>query len=489
VPVTNVRGASGDAAPTVVETHSAVLFFVGDRVYKVKKAVDLGFLDHRDLATRKAVCEREVALNRRLAPDVYLGVWDVVGPDGVPSDHLVVMRRMPADRSLARCVRAGEDVDDEIRHIAHALATLHAGEPPSPRAAELASVAAVGRNWHDSFTHLRTLERDAGLDGPTCRRIEGLVDRYLAGREALFRQRITDGWVRDGHGDLMAEDIFLLPDGPRILDCLEFDERYRIGDVVGDAAFLAMDLERLGHPDLARRFLAVYQDMVAARWPPSLAHHLVAYRAHVRAKVGAIRQVQEGRASDDEVAGLLDQCRRHLERGRVRLVLVGGPPGTGKSTVAEGIADALDAVVLRTDEVRRRLPDPPEGRYSPGAKRAVYDEAMREAGRLLGLGHHVVLDGTWDGLDQRTAARDVADDASADLVELECRAPEAVVQARIARRSEMGADPSEVTPEVATALATGFPRWPEATVLDTTEPFPATVRTALVALGWEDEDL
>ncbi len=348
--------------------------------------------------------------------------------------------------------------------------------------------SAVRRNWHDSFTHLRTLEADAGLDGSTCRRIEELVDRYLGGREPLFRQRIEDGWVRDGHGDLMAEDIFLLPDGPRILDCLEFDERYRIGDVVGDAAFLAMDLERIGRPDLARRFLALYQDMAAARWPPSLAHHLVAYRAHVRAKVGAIRQVQAGRSSDEEVAGLLDQARRHLERGRVRLVLVGGPPGTGKSTVAEGIADALDAVVLRTDEVRRRLPDPPEGRYAPEAKRAVYDEARREAGRLLGLGHHVVLDGTWDDLDLRTAARSLADDTAADLVELVCRAPDAVAAARVAGRLAVGTDASEVTPEVATALAARFPSWPEATVLDTTEPVADTVRRALVAIGWDEED-
>lgn len=463
MPVTTVLGPAGDLDLKVLETHSAVLFFVGDRVYKLKKAVDLGFLDHRDVATRKAVCEEEVALNRRLAPDVYLGVWDLVGPDGEPCDHLVVMRRMPDDRSMTRCVRAGEDVDDALRRIAHAVAALHTGTPPSPRAEELGSLAAVRANWHESFAQLRELEADAGLDVGTGRRIEELVDRYLAGREPLFRRRLDEGWVRDGHGDLMADDIYLLPDGPRILDCLEFDERYRIADVVADVAFLAMDLERIGRPDLARRFLALYREMAGASWPPSLADHHVAYRAHVRAKVGAIRQVQAGRAHDEKVAGLLDLALRHLERARVRLVVVGGPPGTGKSTVADGIADALDAVVLRTDEVRQRMPDPPEGRYSPAAKRAVYREALAEA-----------------------EARRAGAATASDVVELLCRAPAALAATRVARRLAAGTDPSEATPEVATALAERFPPWPEATVVDTTGPVAGARRTALGALGWPE---
>lgn len=484
MPVTTVLGPAGDLGLKVLETHSAVLFFVDDRVYKLKKAVDLGFLDHRTVAARKAACEQEVALNRRLAPDVYLGVWDVVGPDGEPCDHLVVMRRMPDDRSMTRCVRAGEDVDDALRQVAHLVATLHAGEPPSPRAAELASVDAVRGNWQESFTQLRGLEGGAGLDGTTCGRIEELVEDYLAGREPLFRHRIDEGWVRDGHGDLMADDVYLLPDGPRILDCLEFDERYRIGDVVGDVAFLAMDLERLGRPDLARRFLDRYREMAAATWPPSLGHHLIAYRAHVRAKVGAIRQVQAGRAGDEEVAGLLALTADHLERARVRLVLVGGPPGTGKSTVAAGLADVLDAVVLRTDEVRRRLPDPPTGRYGPGARRAVYREALNEARRLLGLGHHVVLDGTWDDAELRAAARTVGRETTSDVTELVCRAPVEVAAGRVRHRRADGRDPSEATPEVATALALRFPPWPEATDLDTTGPVAGTVARALRLVGW-----
>ena len=110
----------------VLETHAAVLFFVADRAYKLKKPVNLGFLDFRSRADRERVCHREVELNRRLAPDVYLGVADVIGPDGEPCDHFVVMRRMPAERRLSSMIRAGEPVDDELRHLARMLAAFHA---------------------------------------------------------------------------------------------------------------------------------------------------------------------------------------------------------------------------------------------------------------------------------------------------------------------------------------------------------------------------
>ena len=140
------------------------------------------------------------------------------------------------------------------------------------------------------------------------------------------------GRARDGHGDLLADDIFLLDDGPRVLDCLEFDDALRLDDVLADVAFLAMDLERLGRPDLAERFLAAYRAASGDTWPSSLAHHHIAYRAQVRAKVSAIRAEQGVPDSADKAQALLRLALAHLEAGRVRLVLVGGLPGTGKST-------------------------------------------------------------------------------------------------------------------------------------------------------------
>ena len=380
----------------VVETHTAILFFVGDHVYKLKKAVDLGFLDARERSAREAACHREVDLNRRLAPDVYRGVIALVDEHGDVVDHVVDMRRMPDDRRLARCIERGEDVSGALWTIAHQVAALHGRSTPSPVHDALATRNAVQQRWADGFEQLGRLdlapELARGLE-----EMERLALRYLAGRAPLFDERIRRGWIRDGHGDLQAEDIFLLPDGPRILDCIDFDERYRWGDVLADVAFLAMDLERLGRPDLARTFLAQHRELSADTWPASLAHHEVAYRAHVRAKVEILRCAQDGTlpTAADRAEPYVELADRHLRDAQVQLVLVGGGSGTGKSTLARELGDRLGAVVLRTDEVRQRMAEAAGlDRYEPDAVLATYQEMLLEARRLVGLGEHVVLDAT-----------------------------------------------------------------------------------------------
>lgn len=464
----------------MVETHSAVVFFVGDRAYKMKKPVDLGFLDFTTREARQQACLDEVALNARVAPDAYLGVVDVIGLDAEPCEHLVMMRRMPEDRRLSTCVERGEDIDDDLRAIAHLVATLHDTRPPDSVHDRLASPAAVRARWMAGFDQLRGLA-DIGLDLDRDARIEHLVTRYLEGRRDLFEHRIRRGRIRDGHGDLMAEDIFLVPEGPQILDCIDFSEDYRWGDVLADVAFLAMDLEHLGRPDLAERFLALHRELSADHWPPSLAHFYVAYRAHVRAKVGALRAAQHGEQVDAETDRHFAQALRRLEQGRVRLVVVGGAPGTGKSTLASRLGDRLDAVVLRSDEVRQR------GGMAPGygteQVRSVYDQLLADARRLLRLGEHVVLDATFGDPEPRAEARAIAEQTSSDLTEICCEAPLPVARQRVAQRLAGGDDPSEATPAVAEALAARFAPWPEALALDTVGAEADVVAMALSAIG------
>lgn len=479
--------ASGPPAK-VVETHSAVVFFVGDRVYKLKKPVDLGFLDFRSRESREAVCHRELELNRRLAHDVYLGVADVHGPDGELCDHLLVMRRMPDERRLSSLIRAGTPVEGHLWHLAHLLAAFHARSARSDAADEAAGVAATRARWEANTDALISMSARP-FDDAAIESVQALACGYLDGRAPLFDQRVAEGRAVDGHGDLLADDIFCLDDGPRVLDCIEFDDRLRLGDGLADAAFLAMDLERLGRPDLGRRFLDAYREHCGDVWPLSLAHHHIAYRAQVRAKVTAIRAEQGDPQAAGDAASLLNLAASHLEAGRVRLVLVGGLPGTGKSTLAARLGDELGATVLRADEIRKELhglaanqPAPAafgEGLYTEAATAETYVALLGHASVALGLGETVVLDASWTSARWRERARAVAVESCADLVELRCDAPPVVAAERIAGRGASGRDPSDATPEIAAAMAAAATPWPEAATIDSEADPDRTLASAL----------
>ena len=479
---------TGGPFASVAETHSGVVFFVGDRAYKLKKPVRFGFLDFATREAREAICHREVELNRRLAPDVYLGVADVVGPDGQPLDHLVVMRRLPAERCLATLVSSGTAVEGDLRHLARLLAAFHAGADTSPEIEAAAGRDALALRWE---ANAKEMARFVGpvLDRDTSQQVTSLARRYLDGRAPLFAARLADGRARDGHGDLRAEDIFCLDDGPRVLDCLEFDDRLRWDDVLGDVAFLAMDLEHLGHPELAARFLADYREFAADVWPASLAHHHIAYRAQVRSKVACLRWEQGDQPSADEARHLLAMAAAHLEAARVRLIVVGGLPGTGKSTLAAGIGESLDAVVMRSDVVRKQLAGLApttaapaglgEGLYRPDMTAETYAALLARARTCLVNGESVVLDASWNDPAWRDAAAALGLETLADLVELRCVAPPEVVESRIAARHERGGDPSDATAAVARAMAAAESPWPTATIVDTTPRPKEVLRAAL----------
>jgi aminoglycoside phosphotransferase family enzyme/predicted kinase len=473
----------------LAETHSAVVFFHGDRAYKVKKPVDLGFLDFRSVESRRAACEEEVRLNRRMTPDVYLGVSEVMDVAGEPCDYLVVMRRMPGDRRLSHLVDEGVNVDEPLRLVARQLAVLHGSSERSDAADEAAGVAATRSRWAANTDALLPYAGGRLLGDLTVGTVDGLAARYLEGRAALFEERVAAGRAVDGHGDLLADDIFCLDDGPRVLDCLDFDQRLRQGDGLADAAFLAMDLERLGRPDLGLRFLAAYREFTDDTWPASLAHHQIAYRAQVRAKVGAIASSQGDEHAGQVARQVLGIALHHLEVGRVRLVVVGGLPGTGKSTLAIGIADHFDATVFRSDEIRKELagltPSTPApasygaGLYSAGATAATYDAMLSRAATALAHGESVVLDASWTDPEWRARARAVGGDTVADMVELECRAPAALAVERIRRRQIAGGDPSDATPEIAAAMAAETAPWPTAVSIDTSQAIENTLAHAL----------
>lgn len=455
----------------VHETHTAVVVLMGDRAYKTKKPVDLGFLDFSTPASRHDACAREVALNRRTAPDVYLGLGHLDQP-GRPRETAVVMRRMPEDRRLSTLVSAGVPVTDELRAVARQLAVFHLRAARHPVLQQQAGRDALRQRWRDSIAQVLALHV---VDAATVRRLAALVEAFLAGRTDLLDQRIAAGHVLDGHGDLQAEDVFCLADGPRVLDCLEFDDALRHVDQLDDAAFLAMDLERLGDAAAASAFLDTYVELTGDPAPAALRHHYVAYRAFVRAKVACLRVGQGDDAARRTADQLTKLALRHLEQGAVRLVLVGGLPGTGKTTLASAVADEHGFVVLSSDRIRKELagipPEQPapaaygEGLYDVHATATTYSTLLDRARLLLARGESVVLDASWTDADTRAAAGVLAGEAHAELVEVRCYAPAAVASTRL-RTRRPGA--SDADARVADAMAAHEDGWPSATVVPTT---------------------
>lgn len=483
---------TGEPWAGVAESHSAVVFFAGDRAYKLKKPVRLSFLDFSTLEARAVACARETELNRQFAPDVYLGVADVHGPDGSICDHLVMMRRMPAARRLSALVRSRAPVTAPLRKVARTLAAQHSKATRTPQIAGQGSRDALRRRWAANIQETRQIHEDltarAPLDAAVLDETERLVSRFLTRRTALFDARIRESWIVEGHGDLLADDIFCLDDGPRILDCLDFDDRLRWLDGLDDAAFLAMDLDRLDAPQLAERFLAAYIEFSADPAPPSLCHHYIAYRAFVRAKVACLRVAQGDPAAALEARQLADLALRHLRAGAVTLVLVGGLPGSGKSALAGTIAGQLGFTVLNSDRIRKELAGLPAetsarspygtGIYAPRWTERTYDELLHRATALVERGESVIADASFISARERAAAVEAADDVGADLVQLRCTASRELADTRMATRT---GDVSDADHTVAAHMEAAADPWPDATVIDTESGGSTGLPAGLVA--------
>ena len=484
----------GTTGAAVVETHVSILFFIDDRVYKLRKHIQFGFLDFSHREARHVDCEREVALNRRLAPDVYLGVADVQFA-GKPIDHMVVMRRLPEERRLAALARQGDDLEAWVRQVAEAMDVFHRNAQRSPAISSVATRSSLQAGWDANFSETKPFLGTI-LDPEVDREIRSLVQGWIGGRRSLFDSRVAAERICDGHGDLQAEDIFCLEDGVRILDCVEFSDQLRYGDVCADVAFLAMDLERLGRPESATQFLDHYQDVANDRFPSSLVHYYIASRAYVRAKVACLRAQQGDEDSRSSARQLHLLGLAHLRGAEVKLILIGGLPGSGKSTVAAGVGSTLGYTVLRSDEVRLGMFQATEeeergyrlGRYTSGATAAVYNELIARAENLLRHGESVILDASWVDARWRSAAQAVSSRTESGLVELCCHVGSDIANTRIVQRLLEHRDVSEATPEVRAAMQEAMDPWPSSIEIDTGE-MTADKATARALNALEEERL
>ena len=451
-----------------IETHISHLFLVGDHAYKVKKPLNLGFLDFSTLERRRHCCEEEVRLNGRTAPGLYLGVvpiarenggYRVEGP-GPAVEWAVKMRRFDQAGLFDRLALT----DALIDAVADKVAAFHESLPPAPDEAAWGRPDQVWFPMNQNFEQILALGVFPSHEG----RLRALWDQ-ARGRfqalEALVAERRGEGFTRECHGDLHLGNIALVEGQVMLFDGIEFNPDLRWIDVANDIAFLVMDLTMRGHEPLAWRFLNRYLEITGDYEGVPLLPLYAAYRAMVRAKVAAIRLAQAGadsaeaQALADEFEAYLTLAERYLATpGQVPLAITHGLSGSGKSRLARGLAQRAGLIHLGSDVERKRIHGlaPLEksdsglesGLYTAEATERTYARLAGLAELLTGAGQGVVVDATFADPVQRARFKEIARRTGARWIILDLQAPPEVLRARVAERARRGDDPSEAGPEV-----------------------------------------
>ena len=395
----------------LVQTHISFVFIAGDLVYKVKKAVDFGFLDFTTLEKRKYFCEEELRLNRRLAPETYLEVT-AIGEDaegalrlgsGRPVEYAVVMKKLPLERMLKKLLAEGKADVEAMDAIARKVADFHRN---AETGGEIDAIGGIDTIRHNHDENFEQTEKYIGLTIPRARYdfLRAYVNRFLERERPLLEKRVRDHRIRDCHGDLHAEHI-CLADGIIIFDCIEFNKRFRYGDAAAEAAFLAMDLDYNGYPGHARAFVEAYVRHSGDEEALRLLDFYRCYYAYVRGKVISFRiddphiESADRDAAARMAARYFDLAFSYAARpANKTLILVAGLMGTGKSVLARALAPLIGAQIIQTDAVRKEMLRIPasehryegfgQGIYSAELSQKTYEKALEtrpgEARRRIG---------------------------------------------------------------------------------------------------------
>lgn len=442
------------------ETHISWVFMLERDVFKVKKPVNLGFLDFSTIEKRQIACEAEVRLNGRLAPDVYHGVIAVrrgedgrarIGGTGPVIDYAVHMMRLPDESRMDYLLEAGILPAQAVDAVALELAKFHARCRSDAATAAFGAPALLDENLEENFAQTRESIHEY-LPRDEVHEIVRWQRAFLRGHRALFEQRAAAGHVRDGHGDLRLEHVFVDGERIKVIDCIEFNERFRFADVCADVAFLSMDLARSGRVDLAERLLATYARETNDFDLYSTVDFYESYRAFVRGKISAMvasDPVQGDRRRARAVAEARQYFLLALSADRRSMLLpcvvaVGGIIASGKSTIAEHIGAEMSAPVVEADRTRKgmlgveatqRISDSAwSGAYDPSFTEKVYAEVLRRAAVVLESGRPVVIDASFRSADMRRAARELAVHHNVPFRFVECRAPADVCRTRLVVR-------------------------------------------------------
>jgi aminoglycoside phosphotransferase family enzyme/predicted kinase len=448
----------------LIETHISWVVLTGQFAYKIKKPVNLGFLDFTTLALRRHYCERELELNRRFCRDLYLDVVPVTGTwqqpridgNGRIFDYAVKMRQFDNRQLADNLARNGQLNDELVRGMAKTLARIHAELPSISETSEYGFAKDFYAAAMENFSQIRaySLSREIQQSLAALEQWTGTV--YQRNRP-LLEQRRREGHVKDCHGDCHLGNIVILDGKITLFDCIEFNDSFRIQDTISEAAFLSMDLCARNLPEQSRRFVNIYLEYCGDYDALSLFNLFRCYYALVRAKVYLLRQPAPNQPAitaetHSEFYRYVTLAERFTEKNTGMLVLMHGLSGSGKSHVAEKVAAKFNAIRIRSDVERKRLfhlaPEQPgtnePNLYSAEASRRTFDRLLALSQSIVVAGFGCIVDATF----LSRAAREpfihwATREKNIPLVILHCDASEPVILQRLQQRTVQGGDASD----------------------------------------------
>jgi aminoglycoside phosphotransferase family enzyme/predicted kinase len=442
---------------TLRETHISLVFLTGEFVYKIKKPVELGFLDFSTLEKRQQFCRQEFDLNRRLTRDVYLDVVPITcrqnryyldGP-GQTVEYAVKMRQLSHNATMLNLLRAGKLGGESVELLARVLSRFYHQASSGGRIDACGNRITIEKNCEENFIQLKEFAGNM-ISPQMLLFIRSTTRNFLSRRKMLFQKRVESGKIRDCHGDLRSGHIYFAEDGIQIIDCIEFNERFRYNDVASDLAFLAMDLDFEGFSAVARMLLKSYVHYSDDEDIYVLMNFYKCYRALVRVKVNCLR-LQQNDLPEKQRAELLRKLQRYMDLAyryaeqfaRPTVWVVCGMTATGKSTISRELAGKLNIKMLSSDLIRKVLFRDQaqnqfafeEGMYSREATSITYGKLLRLAQEEIEKENSIILDATFSRKEQRREARRLAEDLDANIVFLECQCTDAVIKDRLKKRN------------------------------------------------------
>lgn len=454
------------ASVKVVQTHISAVFIAGDLVYKVKKPVNFGFLNFSSLGKRRYYCQQEVILNSRFSEEIYQSVVSIYDDKGVLNlegrgeevEFAVLMRRIPEEHIMVNMLEQDVITLDILDQLGQRLSELHGRAQTSEVISSYGSMPVIYQNLRENFLQTERFVPHI-LPKRLYEETVKLSNDFLEEHEDLFSKRVREGFIRDCHGDLRPDHI-VFEKKIMIIDCIEFNDRFRFGDTASDLSFLLMDLDYRGYPGFSRRIQERYAAVSEDHDIVKLIPFYKSYRAFVRAKVHCFA-LDESEISDEDKVIHAEQARNYFKLSLSyfkpapppALIITYGFTGTGKSYLSAKLAKRLGVTVIRSDVIRKqscgisaaegKLDNYGTGIYTPSTTESIYQKMFAEAEQHLGRGDSIILDASFLKISHRQRAAEIAQCFKAVFIIVECVAPVEIVRRRIEKRLRERTDPSD----------------------------------------------